>query len=237
MNVFDRIKRMRALTAVLTMVVLNAACSNPADIAFDEELPTASAELQGHLKWDRPQALKDITATLGTADGEFELVTGEAMFDGNSTSAEGYTVSFWAIKGEQRSVQLTLDGTPVVTLDLPALALRTRSDGSPIAYGDSVYMTMKLDATDLKTRLLPDGLRFSSWHQPDLTMSYDVANADFNADGVVNKNDTYIEQNLLGIWSQSTEQQSWTPVMTEQSFGFSSLSGPLSETSGYAVSW
>jgi len=98
-------------------------------------------------------------------------------------------------------------------------------------------MTLELDATDLAARLLPDGLTFSPWHQPDLTISYDFANDDFNSDGVVNQDDIYIEQNLLSIWSSSTYEQSWTPVESDQSFGGQSLSGSLSQTAGYAVSW
>ncbi len=233
MNLFGRIKNLPLLTTLLTMTALGSACNNPTDIVFDDEFST---ELKGHVKWARPEAINDLTATLTTAAGTFELMTGQALFDGDTKGTEGHAVSFWAVKGEARSVQFALDDKPVISLELPAMSLLSRPDGSPIAWGDSVLITLELDDTDLAVRIMPEGLQFHPMYAAKLSMSYAVADEDLNGDGIVNANDRDIEQSL-NIWSQPTAQDSWWPIDSQKLSGPRSIFGGITQSSGYAVSW
>ena len=229
-------KRFRRLLLPVLMLIVTA-CSNPSEIAFDADMPAPSAAMQGQLTWQRPEMVQDLSASLGTATGEYELATGQVLFDGTLTSSKGYAVSFWAVKGEDRYIKIALEKLPVIQFDVPAEALAARPDGSAIAKGDSVLITVEIDETDLAVHMSPSGLQFTQKAPAVMSMWYDQANGDFNADGVVNKYDWYIEQNMLGVWYQQTEYDAWSAIASERLASDQRVTAPIYHFSRYAVSW
>ena len=89
-------------------------------------------------------------------------------------------ISFWAKKGTDRSVRMVYasrpghnDSTTFLFFRVRAQSLVARADGTPLAYGDSLLITVTLvDPVQLKVDFQPSGLRFSASHPASLTMSY-----------------------------------------------------------------
>ena len=68
-------------------------------------------------------------------------------------------------------------------------------------------------------------------------MWYDNANGDFNGDGLVDKYDWYIENNLLGMWHHQTDSDPWSPITSTSSVDQKRVTAPIHHFSGFAVSW
>lgn len=128
--------------------------------------------------------------------------------------------SFWAVRGKERSGALFIagpagapaDSTPLVSLTVPREGLDRRPDGSRIARGDSVLITITLvDPQRMIVELEPSGLRFSAGHPAMLTLGYDQAGSDLDHDGVVNGRDTAIDE-MLRIWRRERPSDPWRPV-------------------------
>jgi hypothetical protein len=170
----------------------------------------------------------------------------QPQLPGFATSSTGstyiYYASFWAKRGVDRGVMVYYRNSsdeawqPYERFVVPAGALAYRPDGSPIAVGDSVLITMAIDLAQMVTTYGPSGLQFSSGTPSSLQKWYTGASGDFNGDGVSDASDTYIEQNLLDMWTQSGTQP-WSATSAQHSITEKWFKVWPEHFSGYAISW
>jgi hypothetical protein len=117
-------------------------------------------------------------------------------------------VSFWAKRGSTAEGALYfLDATGgrgdrFVRLTIPSDGLLARPDGTPIAEGDSVLITLRaVDPAQILFEFQPSGLRFRASDPAELEIEYQKADDDFNRDGDIDEADDDIEDRLA-IWRQ-----------------------------------
>ena len=154
-------------------------------------------------------------------------------------SLDQYTATFWAVRGQQRSIQINYLSSTGDT----SFAFLQLGDVDP-AYvpglgnlepGDSVLITVTIDPYDIKVSFEPTGLLFDNPAQ--LHISYGGADGDMNGDGVVDDADAYIEGQLLGMWYREGTLSEWSRIPASQSVADKSFISALQHFSEYAVSW
>jgi hypothetical protein len=151
---------------------------------------------------------------------------------------DAYTATFWAVRGQERTVQISYQSGTDTTY--PFLRF-TVSDPSyvpgvgELAVGDSVLISITVDGQDIEVALEPTGLQFGT--PAELEIWYGGANGDLNGDGCVDDDDAYIEQQLLGMWYRETVLDPWTPIPAFQLLADKSFTSQLEHFSQYAVSW
>lgn len=161
---------------------------------------------------------------------------------GTAATLDQNQVSFWAFPDRDQAIRinyLATDGTwqPYVDFEVPAGALALWPDGRPVEPTDSVLITAEVDTLSLVVRFQPTGLVFNPLAPARLTVWYTDANPDFDASGVVDSTDAYIEQTLLGVWVQEFASDPWSPVTASQYVPGKLFSASLSHFSDYAISW
>ncbi|HEX5387164.1 MAG TPA: hypothetical protein VFW66_10715 [Gemmatimonadales bacterium] len=135
------------------------------------------------------------------------------------------SVTFNACKGTNAEGRLFFagiggtEGEEFARLKLDNETLLARPDGTPIADGECVAVTMGL-ADPLSKQLLlqlePSGLKFDPAHPAELRLDYGEADLDLNDDGNVNASDAQIEQQL-SIWRQETPGDPFVQLPTTRS--------------------
>src|SRR6266404_6132839 len=150
-----------------------------------------------------------------------------------------YTASFWAVRGEPRSVQINYLSA---TGDTSSAFLRlTTTDPAyvpglgDLAPGDSVLITVTIDPDNIKVSLEPTGLLFGEPGQ--LEISYGGADGDLNGDGVLDDTDSYIEGRLLGLSYREGTEGTWERIPTIRLLSDKSFTSALPHFCEYAVSW
>lgn len=155
----------------------------------------------------------------------------------NGLSLERNTASFWAVRGKTRSVQINyLSSTGNTTVPFLQLSIEDPNyvpGRGNLHNGDSVLVTVTVDADDIGVSLEPTGMRFDG--DSKLTISYGGANGDLNGDGVVNDADADIESRLLGLWYREGAGSAWSRMTASRSG--KSFSSKLQHFSEYAVSF
>ena len=151
-------------------------------------------------------------------------------------SLDQYTVSFWAVRGEARSVQINYSST-IDNQTHPFLSLTTTDPAfvpgvGALAVGDSVLITVTVDTSKIGIRLEPTGLQFGDAAQ--LQIWYGGASGDMNGDGIVDSTDADIEAKLLGLWYRESDEP-WTAVPASQSLEEKSFTYGLPHFCEYAV--
>lgn len=206
----------------------------------DGSHPTAVKPLAGptphFLRWTGG-APPQFTAT-GALGGP--LVGGALMASRSAgLNLDRYTASFWAVRGETRSLQINYLSS---TGDTGSAFLRlTTTDPAyvpglgDLAAGDSVLITVTVDPENIKVSLEPTGLLFGEPGQ--LQISYGGADGDLNGDGVVDDTDSYIESQLLGLWYREGTDGVWEPIPAVQVLSDKSFVSGLPHFSEYAVCW
>jgi hypothetical protein len=153
-------------------------------------------------------------------------------------SLDQYTVSFWAVRGQERSARFNfLDALGetshpflILTITDPvALA------DSTFAQGDSVLVTVTIDTTKVGVTLEPAGLQFGE--STGLRLWYGGADGDLNGDGAVDETDSYIETELLGMSYREGADGEWERIPAIHLLEEKSFSVQLPHFSEYAVSW
>ncbi len=116
--------------------------------------------------------------------------------------------SFWATKGQDAEARIYFQdavggqGEEYLRLRIDDITLQALPDGTPIALGDSVLITIRsVDPTHILFELEPGGLTFNPLKPAELEIRYLKADDDFNEDGVVDLEDDDIED-ILAIWRQ-----------------------------------
>jgi hypothetical protein len=154
------------------------------------------------------------------------------------------TVSFWAVKGKPAGVDLwyharpgAIDSAKFVEFRLAAGALDRRPDGSAIALGDSVQITLTVtDARHMMIEYQPSGLRFSVAEPPTLKIFWTACGDDLNYDGRVDAADDAIASQL-GIWRQEGAGQPWFHLPSVVVKSNREVRSQLDGFSGYALSY
>jgi len=173
---------------------------------------------------------------------------GEPLFHVTALSSTGepqlktYELSFWAVRGRETKVDIDYLGDAqqtgaLLTFRLPSHGLERRPDGSRIAWGDSVEITIDIDPATLLVRFQPSGLRFNRWAPAQLEMWYGAAGGDLDSDGVVGASDSSIRQTRLGLYYQQESGQLWYPISSMHDTGREWFKTYLYHFSGYVVSW
>jgi len=155
-------------------------------------------------------------------------------------------VSFYARSGVDREAFMYYrprpggggsDSTVFVRFRVPKDALLTRPDGSPIAQGDSVLITITLvDPLHLAVDFQPSGLRFSPSDPAKLKLSFLETDEDLNDDGVVNIDDLAV-QNLLALWKRETSASPWTRLASVVSTGSHEVEATVTGFTSYIIAW
>ena len=124
--------------------------------------------------------------------------------------------SFWAVKGQQRGIVLRYSdtGAAFMRFDVPAAALAQRPDGSAFQAGDSVQISVQVDAGgDFIFRFEPSGLKFNNAAPAVLTLDHSRTNPDINGDGRANLGD-FVASLTGGIWKQELPILPWIKLPT-----------------------
>ncbi len=153
-----------------------------------------------------------------------------------------YQMSFWAKRGTQttigvyyRRVPGQLMSDPFLRFKIPINGLVAGANGVPLARGDSVLITLKIDSVYFKVDFQPSGVVFSSSSPAQLAFWYQDANPDMNGDGVVDGADQLIEQNLA-VYSKSGGS-SWGKLVSKNDPTQQAVGAEVLHFSQYAVSW
>jgi len=152
-------------------------------------------------------------------------------------SLEQYTVSFWAVRGESRSIRInyssTIDNDSHPFLELTTTDPVFAPEIGEIAMGDSVLITVSVDTSKIGVKFEPTGLQFGTASQ--LKIYYGGASGDLNGDGVANEADAQLEQQMLGLWYREYNNDDWSQVPASQSTGEKSFTYALPHFCEYAV--
>jgi hypothetical protein len=150
---------------------------------------------------------------------------------------EQYAVSFWAVRGESRSVQLNyssaIDGTTHPFLVLTTTDPQFVPGVGELAMGDSVLINVTVDTTKIGVTFEPSGLQFGA--PAELKVWYGGAGGDLNGDGVADSTDAAIEAKLLGLWYREDQVDSWTHLPAVQSLDEKSFTYSLPHFCEYAI--
>lgn len=228
----------RALTAWTIGAALSAlACSEPIGP------PRQTAVLDG-----RPDvAMHFLRWPTHGPSPRFALVPdrrgrGFAAAQAEPTPLERYQASFWAVRGRAEALRIdyvssSAQSEPFLQLAVPAGALLQQPDGSPIADGDSVLITLTIDSSLVSVRFGPSGLVFSPQSPLALDVYYGGAEQDLDGDGDVDIDDQLIREQRLGVWYQELTGTPWVPVPAAHDPELKRFSVSVFHFSGFAVSW
>ena len=145
-------------------------------------------------------------------------------------------VSFYAVKGQDREVRVRFtNGEDYLRFRVFANSLQLRPDGSPIATGDSVLITVTItDPTKLQADFQPAGLKFSA--PARLQFEFGEADKDLNEDGVVNATDTALIPQI-STWRQEVAGGDWVKVSSLVEIEINEVQADISGFSGYALAY
>jgi len=177
---------------------------------------------------------------IGSVAGGTIAASGGAFLaaDAVELSLAQYTATFWAVRGEERSVQINYQSggaAPQPFLRLTVVDPTSVPGLGDLAVGDSVLISVTVDAESIKVSLEPTGLVFGT--PARLQMWYGGTGGDLNGDGVVDSTDTYIENLLLGMWYREGVADAWTRIPAVQAPADESVTSELQHFCEYAVSW
>ena len=100
------------------------------------------------------------------------------QFESNAYAAAEKSGSFWAVKGQDRQIILkyTDTGAEFLRFEVGAKSLHKRPDGTTFQLGDSVLISVTVDASGrMSYAFEPSGLRFHPSNNATLTLSYSRA--------------------------------------------------------------
>ena len=215
----------------LALALLVARCS---DHIGPPPAPAALTPVPHVLRWagGTPPSFTTVGALPGRVGREGFLSTAGLSLSQN-------VATFWAVRGEARSVQINYKSS---TGDTSSQFLRlTTVDPAfvpgrgELALGDSVLITVTIDTNSVKVSFEPTGLLFGDPAQ--LQISYGGAGGDLNGDGVVDSTDAQIESQLLGLWYREGTDSAWARIAAVQSLPDKSFMSALPHFSEYEVSF
>ncbi|HVH69082.1 MAG TPA: hypothetical protein VM716_14530 [Gemmatimonadales bacterium] len=154
-------------------------------------------------------------------------------------SLNRYSTSFWAVRGQTRSVEIdylsATGDTSQPFLRFTATDPAVVPGVGDLAVGDSVLITLTVDSADIGVGLEPTGLQFGT--PAELQIWYTGAGGDLNGDGVVDSTDATIEHQFLGVWYHEESVDPWTTITATHSVVDKTFTVSLPHFCEYAVSW
>ena len=151
--------------------------------------------------------------------------------------------SFYAVKGRNAEARIFFQdeqggpGEEYLRLGVDGPSLQARPDGSPIAEGDSVLITIRVvDPAKMLFEMEPSGLTFSADKPAELKIRYEEAQGDLNDDGSVDGEDDNIE-NTMAIWRQETPSDPFVRVGTAVVKDLEEAEAELTGFSRYALAY
>lgn len=154
--------------------------------------------------------------------------------DPEAPPLEALEVSFWAVHGQERQVQISYDAG--VYGNGKCLLFRVPADAVPlgIAPGDSVRVTIRvLDAEEFRFEFQPEGLQFDPEHPARLEIRYRWADPDFDGDGDVDPRDLLLSE-TFGLWKLSGGQ-TWERVAADRRRDALEIHAPVVGFTQYAL--
>lgn len=147
-------------------------------------------------------------------------------------------VSFYAVKGQDSEIRVRFkNGEDYLRFRVFANSLDRRPDGSAIANGDSVLITITItDPTKLQADFQPAGLKFSSATPARLQFEFGEADKDLNEDGVVNGVDASLIPQI-STWRQEVTGGDWMKVGSIVEVEINEVQADISGFSGYALAY
>jgi hypothetical protein len=153
------------------------------------------------------------------------------------------SASFWAVRGQDRELRMFYrsnsgggNGAEFLRLRVNKLTLDRRPDGSAIALGDSVLITVTADPTLVAVDFQPTGLRFSTVEPAELKLRWAEGDDDLNHDGRVDSSDDALRQQLA-IWTHEGSNDPWTKLATDLRLDVEEAEARLRGFSGFAVAY
>ncbi|MBR9989320.1 MAG: hypothetical protein KFH98_06150 [Gemmatimonadetes bacterium] len=136
------------------------------------------------------------------------------VFPDSITALLPREVSFWARKGVDREVSLSLPGPngddEFLEFEVPSNSLHRYPDGSLFETGDSVLITITIDpANRFLFTFEPAGLQFNPDDPAELEIEFDVLGGDLNGDGTIDAKDADL-RSRLDMWKQAQPGSVWT---------------------------
>lgn len=101
------------------------------------------------------------------------------QFSSSASLAAQQSGSFWAVNGRDTKIQLRYSdtGEDFLEFEVSARSLAEHPNGSPIAYGDSVLISVTRDPTDrFVFKFEPSGLKFDNAYPAKLSLHYGRTN-------------------------------------------------------------
>lgn len=152
--------------------------------------------------------------------------------------------SFYAVKGRGAGVDLyyrarpgRTDSARFVQFRMGGASLDRRPDGSLIAQGDSVLITLTVvDPLHLLIDFQPSGLVFSPGDRPKLQMFFGSVGDDLDHNGIVDAEDDKV-RNSLSIWRQEAVNQPWFKLATARLTEEREVEAELLGFTGYAMAY
>ena len=150
--------------------------------------------------------------------------------------------SFYAVKGTVTGTDIwyrpragRTDSTKFLEFRLGTASLDRRPDGTLIAPGDSVLITLTVtDPTHFIIDLQPSGLVFAANDQPRLKISFAACGDDLNYDGKVDAADATMQASL-NVWRQEAPFQNWFKLSSTVTASVKEVDTQLSGFTGYAL--
>ena len=154
------------------------------------------------------------------------------------------SASFYAVRGESRQVRIMYrarptasDSTQFLRFEVPHQSLVRRPDGTLVAEGDSLLITLTVSDSDrLIVNFEPAGLLFDTDAPARLSMSYAETDDDVNADGVVDALDDELES-LFQIWRQEQIGDPFFALASLLNKTREVVSASISGFTNYAISY
>ena len=166
---------------------------------------------------------------------------GGEIYMGRRVNLEQTRVSFWAVRGQPRSVQINYKGRRNAE-PRPFLLLTTTDPQfvpgiGELAMGDSVLITVKVNTRKLSVSLEPTGLQFGA--PGSLTIWYTGARherGEHEDDNQYNGNDDEITDDTdLALFYREDQKHPWSQLAATQSFTDHSFTYAIPHFSDYAV--
>lgn len=215
---------MKGLRMPLRLLSASRGRSTVLAIASITALSCSDATGPDGLNERAPTDLRLLSAPYGTPP----LVTTEARFYAVKGMPSG--VDIWYRPRAGRS-----DSTKFLEFRLGSASLARRPDGSSIAAGDSVLITLTVvDPLHFIIDLQPSGLVFAANDQPRLKISFAACGDDLNYDGRVDAVDAAMQASL-SVWRQEAPFQSWFRMASTVAPAVKEVDTQLGGFTGYAL--
>jgi hypothetical protein len=151
-------------------------------------------------------------------------------------------VSFYAVKGKLSGTDIwyrpragQTDSAKFLEFRLGTASLDRRPDGSTIAVGDSILITLTVtDPTHFIVDLQPSGLMFAASDQPRLRISFAACGDDLNYDKQIDATDAAMLASL-SMWRQEAPFTSWFKMTSTVATAVKEVDTRLGGFTGYAL--